>query len=78
MARQHRRISHAHQNPGRALLKIVADEIVRVVGLPAGQRPRRTVADGFDYGAEITNGAAEEPRLRLARRMDLTGLPQHA
>lgn len=49
--------------------QIVADEIVRVVGLPAGQRPRRTVADGSDYGAEIANGAAEELRLRLARRM---------
>jgi NAD(P)-dependent dehydrogenase (short-subunit alcohol dehydrogenase family) len=54
--------------------QIVADEIVRVVGLPVGQRPRRTVADGSDYGAEIINGAAEELRLRLARRMGVTGL----
>jgi NAD(P)-dependent dehydrogenase (short-subunit alcohol dehydrogenase family) len=54
--------------------QIVADEIVRVVDLPAGQRPRRTVADGSDYGAEIINGAAEELRLRLARRMGVTGL----
>ncbi|MFF0050827.1 SDR family NAD(P)-dependent oxidoreductase [Streptomyces sp. NPDC005498] len=54
--------------------QIVADEIVRVVGLPLGQRPRRTVADGSDYGAEIINGAAEELRLRLARRMGVTGL----
>jgi len=54
--------------------QIVADEIVRVVDLPAGTRPRRTVADGSDYGAEIVNGAAEELRLRLARRMGVTGL----
>ncbi|MEU6599818.1 SDR family NAD(P)-dependent oxidoreductase [Streptomyces flaveolus] len=54
--------------------QIVADEVVRVVGLPVGRRPRRTVADGSDYGAEIINGAAEELRLRLARRMGVTGL----
>ena len=54
--------------------QIVADEIVRVIDLPVGQRPRRTVADGSDYGAEIVNGAAEELRLRLARRMGITGL----
>lgn len=54
--------------------QIVADEIVRVVNLPAGTRPRRTVADGSDYGAEIINGAAEELRLRLAHRMGIEGL----
>jgi len=54
--------------------QIVADEIVRVIDLPAGQRPRRTVADGSDYGAEIVNGAAEQLRLRLAKRMGVTGL----
>ncbi|MFI9543786.1 SDR family NAD(P)-dependent oxidoreductase [Streptomyces sp. NPDC052016] len=54
--------------------QIVADEVVRVVDLPVGRRPRRTVADGSDYGAEIINGAAEELRLRLARRMGVTGL----
>ena len=54
--------------------QIVADEIVRIVALPAGTRPRRAVADGSDYGAEILNGAGEELRLRLARRMGLTGL----
>jgi NAD(P)-dependent dehydrogenase (short-subunit alcohol dehydrogenase family) len=57
---------------------IVAEEIVRIVGLPAGQRPRRAVADGSDYGAEIVNGAAEELRLRLARRMGITDLLQRA
>lgn len=54
--------------------QIVADEIVRIVGSPIGTRPRRAIADGSDYGAEIVNGAAEELRLRLARRMGITGL----
>jgi len=54
--------------------QIVADEIARIVDLPVGTRPRRAIADGSDYGAEIINGAAEELRLRLARRMNLTEL----
>jgi NAD(P)-dependent dehydrogenase (short-subunit alcohol dehydrogenase family) len=54
--------------------QIVADEIVRIVDLPPGTRPRRAIADGSDYGAEIVNGAAEQLRLRLARRMNITGL----
>jgi NAD(P)-dependent dehydrogenase (short-subunit alcohol dehydrogenase family) len=58
--------------------QIVADEIVRIVDLPVGQRPRRAIADGSDYGAEIVNGAAEELRLRLARRMGITDLLQSA
>jgi NAD(P)-dependent dehydrogenase (short-subunit alcohol dehydrogenase family) len=55
-------------------VQIVADEIVRVVDLPPGTRPRRAIADGSDYGAEMVNGAAEQLRLRLARRMNVTGL----
>lgn len=58
--------------------QIVADEIVRIVGLPRGARPRRSVADGSDYGAEIANGVAEELRLRLARRMGVTSLTELA
>lgn len=58
--------------------QIVADEIVRIVGSPIGTRPRRAIADGSDYGAEIVNGAAEELRLRLARRMGITGLLSRA
>ena len=54
--------------------QIVADEIARIVDLPVGSRPRRAIADGSDYGAELLNGAAEELRLRLARRMGITGL----
>ena len=42
--------------------------------LPPGTRPRRSVADGSDWGAETLNGASEELRLRLARRMNITGL----
>jgi hypothetical protein len=47
---------------------------MRIVDLEPGTRPRRTVADSSDYGAEIINGAAEELRMRLARRMQLTDL----
>jgi NAD(P)-dependent dehydrogenase (short-subunit alcohol dehydrogenase family) len=54
--------------------QIVADEICRIVDREIGMRPRRTVADGSDYGAEIINGASEELRIRLARRMGLTEL----
>lgn len=54
--------------------QIVADEITRIVGLEPGTRPRRSVADGSDYGAEIINGATEELRLRLARRMHIGAL----
>lgn len=54
--------------------QIVADEIVRIVDLPTGARPRRAIADGSDNGAEIINGAAEELRQRLARRMGITEL----
>jgi NAD(P)-dependent dehydrogenase (short-subunit alcohol dehydrogenase family) len=54
--------------------QIVADEIARIVDLDPGSRPRRSVADDSDYGAEIINGAAEQLRLRLARRMHLTDL----
>ena len=54
--------------------QIVADEIARIVDPPPGARPRRAIADGSDYGTEIVNGAAEQLRLRLARRMNITGL----
>jgi hypothetical protein len=56
--------------------QIVADEMVRIIGLPCGKRPRRAIADGSDYGAEIINGAAEELRIRLARRMSITALTE--
>ncbi len=54
--------------------QIVADELLRVVDLEPRARPRRTVADASDYGAEIINGATEELRIRLARRMGVTHL----
>lgn len=56
--------------------QMVADEMVRIVGLPMGTRPRRAIADGSDYGAEILNGAAEELRKRLARRMGIVELSE--
>lgn len=58
--------------------QMVADEMVRIISMPRGSRPRRAVADGSDYGAEIANGAAEELRIRLARRMGITALTELA
>ena len=39
----------------------LADEITRIVGLEPGTRPRRLVAGGSDYGAEIINGEHRHP-----------------
>lgn len=61
-------------SPDGADPRIVAEEIVRIVALEPGTRPRRSIADASDYGAEIVNGAAEQLRLRLARRMGITDL----
>jgi NAD(P)-dependent dehydrogenase (short-subunit alcohol dehydrogenase family) len=58
--------------------QIVADAITTLLATPAGQRPRRIVADASDFGAEPVNGAAEEQRLRLARRMGITELLEPA
>ena len=43
----------------------VADEIARVLALPAGQRPRRTTVDYSDYGAEAVNAVAEAQTARI-------------
>ena len=45
----------------------VADEIARVLALPAGQRPRRTTVDYSDYGAEAVNAVAEAQTARIFR-----------
>jgi NAD(P)-dependent dehydrogenase (short-subunit alcohol dehydrogenase family) len=58
--------------------QIVADAITTLLATPAGHRPRRVVADASDFGAEPVNGAAEEQRLRLARRMGITALLEPA
>lgn len=59
----------------------VADEIVRVVGLPAGQRPFRTVIDFIGDGAREVSEVAERVRIDFARRIgidDLLSIPAPA
>lgn len=52
--------------PGQdAPVQGVADEIARVLALAAGQRPRRTMVDYSDYGAEAVNAVAEAQTSRL-------------
>ena len=52
----------------------VADEIVRVVGLPAGQRPFRTVIDFIGDGAQAVSEVAEQARIDFARRIGIADL----
>ena len=52
----------------------VADDIVRVVGLPAGQRPFRTVVDFINDGAEEVSLVAEKVRIDFAKRIGIDDL----
>lgn len=52
----------------------VADDIVRVVGLPAGQRPFRTVVDFINDGAEEVSVVAERVRIDFAQRIGIDDL----
>ncbi|MDN2712433.1 SDR family NAD(P)-dependent oxidoreductase [Janthinobacterium sp. SUN118] len=59
----------------------VAEKIVRVVGLPAGQRPFRTVIDFIGDGAQEVSAVAEQVRISFARRIgidDLLSIPAAA
>jgi NAD(P)-dependent dehydrogenase (short-subunit alcohol dehydrogenase family) len=60
--------------PADADAAAVADEIVRVVGLPFGKRPFRTHIDPSEDGCEIVNGVADRVRAELLRRIGLEDL----
>jgi NAD(P)-dependent dehydrogenase (short-subunit alcohol dehydrogenase family) len=60
--------------PADADAAAVADEIVRVVGLPFGQRPFRSHIDPSEDGCEIVNGVADRVRAELLRRIGLEDL----
>jgi NAD(P)-dependent dehydrogenase (short-subunit alcohol dehydrogenase family) len=60
--------------PDNADPQAVADEIVRVVGLPAGQRPFRTVIDFIGDGAREVSEIAEQVRIDFARRIGIDDL----
>ena len=52
----------------------VADAIARVVGLPHGQRPFRTMVDFIDDGATAVTEVAEQVREEFARRIGIADL----
>ena len=52
-------------------VQAVADEIARVVGLPAGSRPYRSSVDFSDFGDVPVTAVASAQRERLLRRMGL-------
>jgi NAD(P)-dependent dehydrogenase (short-subunit alcohol dehydrogenase family) len=60
--------------PDDADPQAVADEIVRIVNLPAGARPARSVIDFVGDGAKEVIEIAEEVRIDFARRIGIADL----
>jgi hypothetical protein len=60
--------------PDDAAPQAVADEIVRIVNLPAGARPARSVIDFIGDGAKGVIALAEEVRIDFARRIGISDL----
>jgi NAD(P)-dependent dehydrogenase (short-subunit alcohol dehydrogenase family) len=57
----------------------VADEIARVIGLPAGQRPFRTHIDPSRDGSEVVSAVADRIRAEFYDRIGIAELlPAHA
>ena len=52
----------------------VADEIVRVIGLPAGQRPFRTHVDPSRDGSEVVSAVSDRIRAEFYRRAGIAEL----
>jgi NAD(P)-dependent dehydrogenase (short-subunit alcohol dehydrogenase family) len=60
--------------PPEADPQAVADELVRIVGLPRGRRPFRTVVDFVGDGAREVLEVAEAVRVDFARRIGIADL----
>lgn len=60
--------------PADAKAQSVADEIVRIVALPAGQRPFRTHIDPCRDGSEVVSAVADRLRVEFYRRLGMTDL----
>ncbi|GLY17166.1 short-chain dehydrogenase/reductase [Kineosporia sp. NBRC 101677] len=60
--------------PADADAQSVADEIVRVIDLPAGQRPFRTHVDPSRDGSEVVSAVADRIRAEFYRRVGLESL----
>ena len=61
-------------SPPDADPQAVADDITRIVGLPAGTRPFRSVTDFIDDGAAEVTVVAERVREEFARRMGIADM----
>ncbi|MFJ3407754.1 hypothetical protein ACIPN7_26455, partial [Promicromonospora sp. NPDC090134] len=53
---------------------LVADEIARIVALPAGQRPYRVHIDPADDGSEAVSDLADRTRREFLDRVGLADL----
>jgi len=60
--------------PEHADPQAVADDIARIVGLPAGSRPFRSVIDFIDDGAAAVTEVAEREREAFAERIGIADL----
>ena len=60
--------------PDNATPQAVADEVARVVGLPAGSRPFRTVVDFLGDGFKEVSVVADQVRIDFAHRMGIADL----
>jgi NAD(P)-dependent dehydrogenase (short-subunit alcohol dehydrogenase family) len=61
-------------SPADADPQAVADDITRIVGLPAGTRPFRSVTDFIDDGAGEVTVVAERVREEFARRIGIADM----
>jgi NAD(P)-dependent dehydrogenase (short-subunit alcohol dehydrogenase family) len=64
----------AARMPPGADPQAVADEVTRIVGLPHGQRPFRSVVDFLDDGAAAVTEVAERVRVDFAERIGIADL----
>ena len=64
--------------PAHADPQAVADEIARIVGLPAGERPFRSLIDFIDDGAGAVTEVAERVRAEFAARIGIADLLEPA
>ena len=60
--------------PDGADPQAVADEIVRIVGMPAGTRPMRSVVDFVGDGAAEVFEVSERMRIEFAKRIGMADL----
>jgi NAD(P)-dependent dehydrogenase (short-subunit alcohol dehydrogenase family) len=60
--------------PDDASPQAVADEVTRIVGLPAGQRPFRSVIDFLGDGYQEVSVVADQVRIDFAHRMGIADL----